>query len=151
VQVLVDGHNAIHRLGIRVGPHEAARRALLRRVASLAPGAVVFFDARGAPATAPGDAREEGVRVRYCRATEADQELVETVRAAAEPSRLLVVTDDLELARRVRQLRARTASVASFFREDEAKPSDPSAGVGPFRAADFGLPETIDLDDPDLA
>jgi len=91
------------------------------------------------------------VRVVFSRSREADDAIVDAVRDAAQPGRLLVVTDDLELARRVGQLGARTARVRSFFAgesEPAAEGPEKPSGAGGFTAADFGLPDEIDLDRP---
>jgi predicted RNA-binding protein with PIN domain len=119
--VFVDGHNALHVLGVDAGNHEADRGALVRsvreRVRLLRPGATVFFDGHPPPGEfAASQAR--GVRVVFSLHREADDAIVDAVRDADEPRRVLVVTDDLELARRVAQLGAVTARVRAFFAQD---------------------------------
>jgi (2Fe-2S) ferredoxin len=114
--------------------------------------ATVFFDALGAPALAPSVDREGGLDVRFSRARSADEDIVAFVRAAANPAALLVVTDDRELAGRVRQVGARASTVAGFFgpaaTTDAHEPREEvpgGAGGRPMTAADFGLPPVIDL------
>ena len=93
------------------------------------------------------------VRVEFSLSREADESIVDAVRDADQAGRVLVVTDDLELSRRVAQLGAKTTRIRAFFSrgegrvsEDDAKPSD----SGGFTPADFGLPEVIDLADRGL-
>jgi predicted RNA-binding protein with PIN domain len=119
--VFVDGHNALNVLGVDAGNHEADRGTLIRevreRVRRMRPGATVFFDGHPPPGEfAVGEAR--GVRVVFSLHREADDAIVDAVRDAAEPTRVLVVTDDLGLARRVGQLGATTARVRAFFAQD---------------------------------
>ncbi len=150
---LIDGHNALHRLGIRSASHEADRRTLLRRVRRLDPGAIVFFDAGRAPSELPTSLREEGVEVRYCRGEEADAAILRAVRNGDRPERLLVVTDDREVAGGARQLGAKTASVRAWFEgppRASRRRREPPDRTGPagFTPGDFGLPDDIDLEDP---
>ena len=146
---IVDGHNALHREGIRTGVHENDRREILLRVREIDPDAIVYFDARGAPPGLAAGGREEGLRVRYARDGEADAAILEHVRA--EPGGL-VVTDDRELAGKARQLGARTLGVAEFFEELGARqapdPEKPERGDGGFRPEDFGLGRFVNLDHP---
>lgn len=154
MHALVDGHNAIGRLGIQ-GSVADRRRALLLRVARVTREATVFFDAQGASLSAPSVDREGGLEVRYCRAREADEEILAFVRGAPNPGALLVVTEDRELAGRVRQCGARSAGMDAFFaRTGEPAPDVPGGAGGgpttgrherPLTAADFGLPPVIDL------
>jgi (2Fe-2S) ferredoxin len=152
MHALVDGHNAIGRLGITAADDEGRRRTLLHRVARLTSDATVFFDARGAPLLAPAVDREGNLEVRFSRARAADEDIVAFVRAAANPGALLVVTDDRELAGRARQAGAKSTGVAEFFAAGGAPPGEEprareasSAGGRPLTAADFGLPPVIDL------
>jgi hypothetical protein len=151
--VLIDGHNALHRLGLAVdGDMTRSRGALLARVRRRERGAVVYFDARYAPPDAPEVESERGVRVRYCRRREADEVILERVERESRGGKPLVVTDDRELAGRARQLGARTSSVAAFFAKAPSRPVPPSRpdGSGGFRPEDFGLPDRVDLDDPEV-
>lgn len=155
--VFIDGHNALHVLGVDAGGHDADRGALVadvrERVRRLTPGATVFFDGHPPPGEFAAT-QNRGVRVAFSMSREADEAIVDAVRDEDEPGRVLVVTDDLELARRVSQLGARTSRVRRFFaaapdRVSEEADEKPT-GSGGFTPADFGLPETIDLDDPAL-
>lgn len=162
----VDGTNALHRLGR--SPSEPAddlpaeQRALVsdvRRAASRQPrrpDTTLHFD--GFPRGGGfGGTEIEGVHVRFSGDREADEAIVEAVRGVRDPEAVLVVTDDAELARRLRQLGATTSGVAAFLgarrpeRAERRETGDDvqKPHVGGFTAADFGLPETIDTDDPD--
>src|SRR5262245_31187966 len=170
MHAVVDGHNAIGRLGVSAGDRETERRAVLQRVLEVTADATVFFDALGAPAAAPTVAREGGLDVRYARAREADEDIVAFVRAAKPRELLLGVADDRALAGRGRQLGAKTSAVADFFGQStqrgQSPPRSPSplsrsegettgaprpeagkkqSGGGPrMTAADFGLPAAVD-------
>jgi len=163
--VLIDGHNALAALGIRGRTHEEARGVLLRRVAASGRAAIVFFDARNAPPGVPSSTREYGVHVRYCRFREADAAIIEAVRGADEPGALVVVTNDREVAGRCAQLGARASGVEAFFGGGGGKnrrarggdadppprpPPRPPRGRVHFKPEDFGLPDFVDLEDPDL-
>jgi len=131
--VFVDGHNALNVLGVDAGNHEADRGALVRevreRVRRLRPGATVFFD--GHPPSGEFAATEaRGVRVVFSLHREADEAIVDAVRDADDARCVLVVTDDLGLARRVAQLGAVTARVRAFFSEEPspAAPDDDRRG-----------------------
>jgi predicted RNA-binding protein with PIN domain len=151
MRILVDGHNAMGALNVGGKTHEARRRNLLRRVAEVAPQATVFFDARRAP---PGldTGSELGVSVRYCRGREADAEILEIVRASAAPGQITVVTNDREVAGKASQLGARALGVREFF-GPRSPVRPPAPGRPPrkpeFTPQDFGLPDEIDLSDPD--
>jgi hypothetical protein len=150
MNALIDGHNAIHRMGLDADTHEAQRRELLRRVRSVDPSATVYFDARGAPPGLPEVLREAGVAVRYCKREEADAAILREVRDAPRPGRLVVVTDDSEVAGRARSLGARSSSVWRWFaqaREEEEEESRPEGPPG-FRPGDFDLPDEVDTGDP---
>lgn len=154
VRALVDGHNALGALRIRARTHEAARHALLRRVATARLRAKVFFDAREAPRDLPESRSELGVEVYYCRLREADQAILDEVRAADDARELVVVTNDREVAGRAVQLGARALGVTEFLGEPER-----GSGGGDVRRlpqvhprlqpSDFGLPDEVDLSDPD--
>ncbi len=124
--VFVDGHNALNVLGVDAGNHEADRGTLVaavrERVRRMRPGATVFFDGHPPPGEfAVGHAR--GVRVVFSLDREADELIVEAVRDADEPRRVLVITDDLGLARRVAQIGATTARVRAFFTQEKHAPA----------------------------
>jgi hypothetical protein len=149
VIVFVDGHNALHALGVDAGGHEADRGALVARVRDLTRHGVVFFDGHPPPGEfASSQAR--GVRVVFSLSREADEAIVDMLRDEDQTGRVVVVTDDLELARRARQLGARTSRVRPFFaREPSAAPGAPEkpGDADGFTPADFGLPDVVDLDD----
>jgi (2Fe-2S) ferredoxin len=157
MHALVDGHNALFRLGIEGASREAERERLLRLVAARTRDATVFFDAQGAPLLAPGAERQGGLEVRYARGGEADALILDFVRRAQNPGALLVVSDDRELCGRARQLGARCAAVREFLGEAPAEPAPPPPAPGSGRrgaeraltAADFGLPATLDLSRPE--
>jgi predicted RNA-binding protein with PIN domain len=154
MRALVDGHNALGALKIRAKTHEAARQALLRLVASVTPEATVFFDAREAPPGLAESGREQGVHVHYCRRREADQAILDEVRDADDSRELIVVTNDREVAGRARQLGARAVGIAEFL--GPARPRGAPAERRPPRhhkrltPEDFGLPDEVDLSDPEL-
>jgi predicted RNA-binding protein with PIN domain len=152
-RALIDGHNAIQVLRIHGSDHREARRRLLKLARDLGNDPTVFFDARGAPPDLSDPAHEDGVRVVYCRDREADAAIYDAVLDAMEPRHLLVVTDDRELAGRVRSQGAVTRSIRAYFERaqrrhapdtDDAKPE----GSGGWRPEDFGLPDEVDLDRP---
>jgi predicted RNA-binding protein with PIN domain len=151
MRVLIDGHNALAALRVGGKTHEAQRRNLLRRVAEVAPQAMVFFDARRAPAGIMDAMSELGVSVRYCRGREADVAILEIVRAAAAPGQIVVVTNDREVAGKATQLGAQALAVKDFL---GPRSPLPSPGRKPpkkpeFTPQDFGLPDEVDLSDPD--
>lgn len=153
MRALVDGHNALGALRFRAKTHEAARHALLRRVATARLRAKVFFDAREAPRDLAESRSELGVEVYYCRRREADQAILDEVRAADDARELVVVTNDREVAGRAVQLGARAIGVAEFLGQPEPGPAGAKGRRLPqihprLEPKDFGLPEEVDLDDP---
>jgi len=154
VRALIDGHNALGALRIRAPSHEVQRDALLRRVASIAPGATVFFDARSATGPQMGSPNRYGLKVVFCRKREADAAILDAVRDADAPHLLTVVTNDGEVRGRARQLGAQAKGVADFFGASEPAPPQergPPPRTGPrMTPKDFGLPDEVDLTDPDL-
>ena len=151
MRVLIDGHNSMFAIGVTGKDHEGRRLALLRRVAAVAPEAIVYFDARNATGDGFDRTREAGVSVRYCRNREADAAILEAVRTAKEPGSIIVVTRDREVAGRCAQLGARPVSPSDFFAEAEQQVAPPTRRFPTMRfsPADFGLPDYVDLDDPD--
>jgi len=147
-QALIDGHNALHRLRIAGGSHEADRRELLIRVREVDPGAIVYFDARGAPPGLPESTREQGIRVHYCRRMEADRAILDRVLAADHPASLLVVTNDLEMALKARQLGAKHATVDAWFDPGGGSDPDDKPEPGGLSPEDFDLPKFVNLDHP---
>ena len=141
-------------LRIRGPTHEAKRDALLARVAGVAPGATVFFDARKAPPGLLGFPNRHGVDVRYCRSREADDAILEEVKEARAPGALLVVTNDAEVRGRAGQIGAQAMGVREFFgprTPPKAPPPRKPPRKGPrFTPGDFGLPDTVDLKNPKI-
>ena len=160
MRILIDGHNALHALRVEGATHAAQRAALLRFVAERTPRATVYFDARDAPPHAIDTAREHGVDVVYCRHREADAAILDEVRDSDQSGALIVVSNDREVCGRARQLGARVASVHEFFgpgrsRDTGAAEESPGAlqvlrGRWRFKPSDFGLPDEVDLEDPDI-
>jgi predicted RNA-binding protein with PIN domain len=112
---LIDGFNVLH-AGVLRGRDrrewwtEPRREALLRVVAAFdepADRVFVVFDGR----RPPGEASAENVVF----APSADDWLLERVRAAPEPGRVVVVTGDRQLADRVRHRGARVVSPRQFL------------------------------------
>jgi len=157
VKILIDGHNALGALDIHGRTHEERRHALMSRVAGLAPGATVFFDARRAPEGLFEREALHGVLAIYCREREADDFILDAVRDSANPSQVTVVTNDRQIVGIARQHGAKAVAVQEFFRERRQSP-----GASPttlqkarrryvkfsFDAEDFGLPDEIDLANP---
>lgn len=115
---LVDGFNVVQ-VGLLGGQDRSAwwtgeRRALLlARVEALEPLEApvwVVFDG-GSPLREP----DEGARARVVFTPSADQWLVDRVRKAEDPHRLVVVTADRRLAARVRHHGARVESPGEFL------------------------------------
>ncbi|MCG3135270.1 MAG: hypothetical protein HMLKMBBP_02802 [Planctomycetes bacterium] len=159
--VHVDGQNAIHSIALDEAMPRAGIDALRRRLVEIVAAAchgghgrvTVHFDGHP-PSGAFGKTRVDDVFVMFSGDREADEDMADAVRHAARPQTILVVTDDLELARRVTAMGARSARVSAFLaprgpRHAEV-PSEPEAGslAGGFTPADFGLPDRIDLDAP---
>ena len=155
MRVLIDGHNALFALHISGETHEQQRHALLRLVGAVAPEAVVYFDARDAPADVFSPASELGVRVVYCKRREADAAILDEVRDAEEPRKLMVVTNDREVSGIAAQHGVKCKSVGDFFRrrmQEESEGGDRRVlrGRWRFKPSDFGLPDYVNLDDPDF-
>ncbi|MHC4816757.1 MAG: NYN domain-containing protein [Planctomycetota bacterium] len=155
MRALIDGHNALGALRIREKTHEAARHALLRRVAAKAPHATVFFDAREAPRDLAESRCELGVEVYYCRRREADQAILDEVREADDARGLIVVTNDREVAGRAAQLGAQVVGVTEFLGAADARVETGEVRRLPqihprLTPQDFGLPDEVDLNDPDF-
>jgi len=149
-RVLIDGHNAMYRLGIQGLDHAAKRSDLVRTVGSLVDNATVYFDARRFTGPRPPRrSRDHGVRVEYCHQREADEEILDAVRAANSPRGILVVSSDREVTGKASQLGASTQTVEEFFgqeaqetQEDEGERRDP--GPGGMTPEEFGLPDIVE-------
>jgi len=155
MKVLVDGHNALGALDIKGRTHEERRHALLSRVASLAADAVVYFDASRAPEGLLDREALFGVLAVYCRDRHADEYILDAVRHAAVPNDLLVVSNDREVTGVAKQQGAQVMGIREFFRV-EPRPERPAPERKRprmdirFTPEDFGLPDEVDLSDPDF-
>jgi predicted RNA-binding protein with PIN domain len=135
VAYLVDGNNV---MGQRVGWHRdraGAQRRLLRELARFARAAgtpvTVVFDGRPA-ADVPDGATVDGVRVHYAApGADADDRIVELVRAAPVGAAPTVVTSDRLLIDRVREHGGRVVRSGELRRSlDEISPEGPEGGAG---------------------
>lgn len=159
---LVDAHNALHALERAVPESaEAQRKVLLSRVkealksrkGGVARGDRVHlvFDAAKGGAHAGTEGRDGVVSWSYAHGS-ADDEIVEILRAGGgkrEGMDIVLVSDDRELRGRASQLGSKALHVHEWFagRDEEAARRAEASGP-PLTPADFGLPDTIDLDDP---
>jgi predicted RNA-binding protein with PIN domain len=160
---LIDAYNAMFRLWSSVPEDRDVSRERLLRLARAALGAhrglarahLVFDTWPGAERT--GRRGREGRVSWHYVAGSADDAILEHLRRHEERTagtRVVVVTDDRELAGRSRQLGARTMGVRLFFREAPA-PLGPSPRPIPLDGPvlgprDFQLPEgEIDLLEPE--
>ncbi len=151
MRYLIDGHNAIYALDIEAEDPKSERRLLLHRVRATRPEAIVFFDARRGSRDQARTFVEENVRVVYCHSSEADDEILAEVDATPHPREVTVVTNDRRLERKVRERRAYVVDVETGLRMKRRPAIDEKAGAPmDFRPSDFGLPDEIDLSDPDL-
>ena len=142
---LVDGYNYLHRAGLlrRGAPDalERARRGLearLRPLRARGDQITIVWDARGAPPDAPAEsASAGGVRNVFVRGgATADADILARLRAADDPRRYCVVSDDREITGSARQLGAAIAGV----RDVEARlgPARPRGRAAPAREDDDG-------------
>ncbi|MHC4937347.1 MAG: NYN domain-containing protein [Planctomycetota bacterium] len=152
MKVLIDGHNALGALDVRGRTHEERRHALLAWVGRLATDATVYFDARRAPEGLFEREAMHGVLAVYCRDHHADEFILDAVRAAANPANILVVSNDREVTGKAKQQGAKAMRIQDWFGEPERpeveKPR-PNLKID-FKPSDFGLPDEVDLSDPDL-
>lgn len=126
LRYLVDGFNVLHAGVLRGNDRqgwwrEEMRARLLARVAGFDDEAAelwVVFDGRGPLA----GAEERSLRPRVVFAPSADEWLLAEVRDAADPSDLVVVTADRQLADRARHRGARVVSPRAFLARCEARP-----------------------------
>jgi hypothetical protein len=79
---------------------------------------------------------------------EADRAILDRVLEAQQPGALLVVTNDLEMARKARQLGAKTTSVDEWFDPGEGPAPDDKPDPGGLSPEDFDLPKFVNLDHP---
>jgi predicted RNA-binding protein with PIN domain len=124
--LLIDGYNVLHQsglLGKGRGPGwlERARRALVGTVAAAltadeARETTIVFDAKQAPPEAAPVTQEHGLHVRYAVGYEdADALLVELIRRAPQPKRLVVVSSDRLVQQAARRQRAQIREAADWF------------------------------------
>jgi YacP-like NYN domain-containing protein len=153
-EVVVDGHNAAHRLRL-AGGSASVREQVVRRARAAAvrgTAVTVFFD--GHPAAGEfGGTEHGGVTLRFSGDAEADDAIVDHLRRVQRPDNVTIVTDDRGLARRAEQIGAKTSGIDRFFGAPSKSPGrrehaeDKSAPAG-LTAADFGLPDEVDLEAP---
>ncbi len=114
---LIDGYNLLHALGWidpsrEAGDLRRARAALVRRVRRSLPAeevaqTTIVFDASDAPPGAPQEFRDRGLAVRFAAGYEdADAMIEELIRAAPDPQRLTVVSNDRRIQRAARRRKA---------------------------------------------
>jgi uncharacterized protein len=117
--LLIDGYNLMYAAGIvgvgkgRGGGLERSRAALCRFVAEALTdaersGAVVVFDAAGAPPGLPDTLHFAGVKIRFAKGyADADELIEELIAADTAPRRSTVVSSDHRVQRAARRRRAR--------------------------------------------
>jgi predicted RNA-binding protein with PIN domain len=168
VKTLIDGHNALGALDIRGRTHEERRHALMSMVASLASDAVIYFDAQKSPEGLLNREGRHGVLAEYCRDAPADDYILEAVRNARRPADILVVSNDREVAGKAKQQGAKSMGIQEFFLRGRQKGGKDGRGKGAtdsaprltadrlrgmktdYKPSDFGLPDEVDLDNPDI-
>ncbi|NUN47918.1 MAG: NYN domain-containing protein [Candidatus Brocadiae bacterium] len=116
----IDGYNVMF-AGVAdpsvAGDLEKRRADLLARCRRVKAGVTVFFDASKAPplAAPPPDGRGR-LEVVFVRSGTADDAIVAWLRTQGQTHEICVVTNDRELAGRVKALRAKTARVEEFLK-----------------------------------
>ena len=152
MKVLVDGHNALGALDVRGRTHEERRHALLSWVGRLATDATVYFDARRAPEGLFDREAMHGVLAVYCRDHHADEYILDAVRGAPNPANLLVVSNDREVVGKAKQQGAQTMRIQDYFvAEPRAEVERPRPNLKiDYKPSDFGLPDEVDLSDPNI-
>ncbi len=119
MSLIIDGHNLIGVLpDIRLGDPDDEQRLLARlrayRAASRGQAMIVFFDSGDAPARA-ADPSSPGIQVRFARPGQtADDAIVAYLAERTQPGQYAVVTNDGELARRVREVGASLIRASDF-------------------------------------
>jgi predicted RNA-binding protein with PIN domain len=126
---IIDGYNYLYRARLMRGRLEDARARLVARLRPLARGGdeVHFvWDAQKAPPDLfDAESHGEGLRSHFARGGAADDRIVEMVRRARDPGRLVVVSDDREVTGRARALGARAESVSGIERRVAPREPDP--------------------------
>lgn len=154
METWIDGYNVVKRkkMDERVSL-EAAREQLLRRVGAFG-RITVWFDAKAKKGSST-ESPSGSVTVKYVTGT-ADDAIVDGLRRHKDPRTVTVVTDDLGLAVRCRQLGAAHAGIDEWFANPSGKhrPSespDASAKPKPTKSEiDWGLEQFGHLDDERL-
>jgi predicted RNA-binding protein with PIN domain len=164
IRYLIDGYNLLHATGHLSGPTNALglRRARLVLLEALrhhfggeGGGAVVVFDARGAPAGVPEESTYHGARVLNALDREADDVIEDLIRRHATPAALTVVSDDHRVREAARRRRCRTMSCLDFFetlsRRAAPAPSSDSEDAKPeptLSPEDEALLRELERDEP---
>lgn len=134
---LVDGFNVLH-AGLLRGRDRKAwwseerRRLVIERASWLAASGenvcVVFDGGRPALADSDSPASESAASVRLVFARDADEWILKTLRAAADPSAVVIVTADRSVADRARRRGAHVVSPRAFLaRCTRLRPVEPAA------------------------
>lgn len=133
---LIDGYNLLHHVGRlqtgRAANLEQARldllQLLLAHFGSAASSVTVVFDARRA--TGPvGKERQDhaGIEVCFTRLEEADDLIEETIRKAAAPEQLTVVSNDRRIKESARRRRCPVTECVEFWASLMEKPHPAAA------------------------
>jgi predicted RNA-binding protein with PIN domain len=135
----IDGYNLIFAQGDSSGGLQAAREQLINQLRPLADKPhwklIVVFDAHAEPEEAMRH-HIDALEVVYTGLGEtADHYILNEIETAAKPKQIVVVTGDLQLAKRAEQRDAQTLDPATFWqrgnkrsrRTEEAKPADSSS------------------------
>ena len=154
METWIDGYNVVKRkkMDERVSL-EQAREHLLRRVGAFA-RVVVWFDAKAKKGSST-ESPSASVTVKYVTGT-ADDAIVDGLRRHKDPRSVVVVTDDLALAVRCRQLGAAHVDVDAWFANPSGKhrsveSEGPSSKPKPTKSEiDWGLEQFGHLDDERL-
>lgn len=152
--LIIDGYNLLNATGI-TGSGAArselqrSRTALLNFLAEkLTPREVaqtiVVFDASGAPPGLPATLEHRGLVVRFAKGySEADELIVELIRAETSPRRLTVVSSDHAVQRAARRRRATAIDSEAWFAEIERRRAPPSAARDNSRPAGKLSPDDV--------
>jgi predicted RNA-binding protein with PIN domain len=139
--LFIDGYNLMYAAGIVGGGRgrgglERSRAALCRFVAeSLTEaeraGAVVVFDAAGAPPGLPDTLLYAGVKIRFAKGyADADELLEELIAADTAPRRSTVVSSDHRVQRAARRRRARAVDSDVWYEAALRKRREGPGGAG---------------------
>jgi predicted RNA-binding protein with PIN domain len=137
VPYFLDGNNLIG-LARKTGrPSDDDRAALIAELAARLrrtnARAVLFFDGGGEKGSSLG-----GLSIRPSRGTSADDQIAREIEKTRAPQEITVVTADRALARRVRELGARTIEPAEFWtRLGAPSPGEKRAPDGPTDIEDW--------------